>query len=56
MMKAQKTQCIKHIFEFYISNGKRVATYLNKAIFEYPIQLSKCKVICMLSMKILQFV
>ena len=36
-MKPQKTQCIKDILEFYIGNGKGVATaYL---ILEYPIQL-----------------
>ena len=39
MMNPQKTQCIKHILKFYISNGKGVATALNKAILEYPIQL-----------------
>ena len=42
----------------YIGNGKGVATALNKVILEYPIQLiqSKCKVMWMLSMKVLQFV
>ena len=39
MMKPQKTQCIKHILEFYIGNGKVVAIALNKAILEYPIRL-----------------
>ena len=29
---AIKTQCIKHILEFYIDNGKGVATALNKAL------------------------
>ena len=45
-MKPQKTQCIKGILESYIGNGKGVATALNKAILEYPIQLVQiqCKV------------
>ena len=37
MMKPEKTQCIKHIFEFYTDNGKGVAPTLNKLILEYPI-------------------
>ena len=37
--EAIKTQCIKHILEFHIGNGKGVATTLNKAILKYPIQL-----------------
>ena len=56
MMKPQKTQCIKHILEFYIGNGKGVAT--TRSILEYPIQLVKiqCKVMRMHFIKILQFV
>ena len=58
MMKPQKTQCIKHILEFYIGNGKGLAVTLNKAILEYPIQLIQiqCKVMRMLFIKALQFV
>ena len=35
-----------HTLEFYIGDGKGVATALNKAIPEYPIQLiqNQCKV------------
>ena len=44
MMKPQKTQCFKHILEFYIGNGKGVATA--RSILAYPIQLVQiqCKV------------
>ena len=55
MMKPQKTQCIKHILEFYIGNRKGVATV--HLILKYPIQLVqiKCKVTRMHFIKILQF-
>ena len=55
-MKPQKTQCIKHILEFYIGNGKGVATA--PSILEHPIQLAKiqCKVMWMHFIKVLQFV
>ena len=58
MMKPQKTQCIKNILEFYTGSGKRVASTLNKAVLEYPIQLIQiqCKMVWMLSVKLLQFV
>ena len=58
MMLPQKTQCIKHILEFYIGNGKGVATAWNKAILEYPIQLVQiqCKVVWMHFIKVLKFV
>ena len=58
MMKPQKTQCTKHILEFYIGNGKGVATTLNKATLEYLIQLVQihCKVVWMHFTKVLQFV
>ena len=35
MMKPQKTQCVKHILEFYIGNGKGVATASGTRI-SYP--------------------
>ena len=58
MIKLQKTQCIKHILEFYIGNGKGVATALNKAVLEYPIHLVQIQCIMMwiLFIKVLQFV
>ena len=58
MMKPQKTQFIKHILEFYIGSGKGIATALNKAILEYPIQLVQlqCKVVWMQFIKLLQIV
>ena len=48
--------CIKHILEFYIGNGKGVATA--RSILEYPIQLAliQCKVVRMHFIKLLQFV
>ena len=39
MMKPQKTQCIKHILEFYTGSGKGVAPTLNNAVLKFPIQL-----------------
>ena len=58
MMKPQNTQSIKHILEFYIGNGKGIATALNEAILEYPIQLVQlqCKVVWIHFMKVLQVV
>ena len=54
MMKPQKTQCIKHILEFYIGNGKGVAT--SRSILEYPIRLVQVqyKVVMMHFIKALQ--
>ena len=42
MMKPQKTQCIKHILEFYIGNGEGVSTA--RSILEYPIQVVQINV------------
>ena len=58
MMKPQKTQCIKHILEFYTGSGKGVGSTLNKSVLKYPTQLIEiqCKMVWMLSIKVMQFV
>ena len=45
-----KTQCIKHILQFHIDNGKGVAITLHIAILKYPNQMVQiqCKVVWML--------
>ena len=55
-MKLLKTQCIKHILELYIVNGKGIAT--SRSILECPIQpvQIQCKVTRMHFIKVLQFV
>ena len=52
-----KNKCIKHILEFYIGNGKGVATTLKKTILKYPIQLVQIqrKVISLLFIEVLHF-
>ena len=51
-----KTQCINHILEFYIGNGKGID--IACSMLEYPIQLVQiqCKIMWTLFMKVPQFV
>ena len=57
-MKSQKTQCIKHILEFYTGNGKGVASNSNKAVLKYSIQLVQiqCKMMWVYLAMVRQFV
>ena len=52
----EKNPNVSNIYSFYTGNGKGVASTLDKAVLEYPIELIQiqCKMVWMLSIKALQ--